>query len=84
MKKTLKPVTSSLLALTVIALTPLAQAQEVARVVSATPIVQQVATPRQVCSNEQVAVNGPKSGAGAAMGAIAGGAIGNSLSLIHI
>lgn len=79
MKKTLKPVTSSLLALTVIALTPLAQAQEVARVVSATPIVQQVATPRQVCSNEQVAVNGPKSGAGAAMGAIAGGAIGNSI-----
>jgi uncharacterized protein YcfJ len=79
MKNTLNPITSSLLTLTVIALTPFAQAQEVARVLSATPIVQQVATPRQVCTNEQVAVNGPKSGAGAAMGAIAGGAIGNSV-----
>jgi uncharacterized protein YcfJ len=55
-------------------------AQEVGRVLSATPIIQQVAVPRQVCSNEQVAVTQPKSGAGAVMGAIAGGAIGNAAS----
>jgi uncharacterized protein YcfJ len=53
-------------------------AQDVGRVISATPIIQQVGVPRQVCSNEQVAVTQPKSGAGAALGAIAGGAIGNA------
>jgi uncharacterized protein YcfJ len=55
------------------------QAQEVGRVISSTPIIQQVAVPRQVCTNQQVATEGQKSGAGAAMGAIAGGAIGNSM-----
>lgn len=55
------------------------QAQEVGRVISSTPIIQQVAVPRQVCNNEQVVTQGQKSGAGAAMGAIAGGAIGNSM-----
>jgi uncharacterized protein YcfJ len=55
------------------------QAQEVGRVISSTPIIQQVAVPRQVCNNEQVVSPGQKSGAGAAMGAIAGGAIGNSM-----
>ncbi|MDR3367862.1 hypothetical protein [Rhodoferax sp.] len=53
-------------------------AQEVGRVLSATPITQQVGVPRQVCTTEQVAVAQPKSGAGAALGAIAGGAIGNA------
>ena len=56
-----------------------AYAQEVGRVISSTPIIQQVAVPRQVCNNEQVVTPGQKSGAGAAMGAIAGGAIGNSM-----
>ena len=45
-----------------------AQAQEVGRVISSTPIIQQVAVPRQVCNNEQVVSQGSKSGAGAAMG----------------
>ncbi len=54
-------------------------AQEVGRVISSTPILQQVGTPRQVCTVEQVAVQQPKSGAGALMGAIAGGAAGNAL-----
>lgn len=54
-------------------------AQDVRRVISTTPIVQQMAVPRQVCTTEQVAVQAPKSGAGALMGAIAGGAIGNSV-----
>ncbi len=56
-----------------------AQAQEVGRVISSTPIIQQVAVPRQVCTQNQVVTPGQKSGAGAAMGAIAGGAIGNSM-----
>lgn len=54
-------------------------AQEMGRVLSATPIVQQMGVPRQVCSNEQVAVQQPKSGAGALMGGIAGGAMGNAI-----
>jgi uncharacterized protein YcfJ len=54
-------------------------AQDVGRVLSSTPVVQQVATPRQVCSNEQISYQGPKSGAGAVLGAIAGGAVGNAV-----
>ena len=54
-------------------------AQDVARVVSSTPVVQQVSVPRRVCTTEQVAVQGQKSGAGAVMGAIAGGAAGNAV-----
>lgn len=57
----------------------LSMAQEVGRVISATPIVQQVNSPRQVCTTEPVAVQQPKSGAGALMGAIAGGAMGNAI-----
>ena len=58
----------------------LVQAQEAqARVISSTPVIQQVAVPRQVCQDEQVAVPGQKSGAGAIMGGIAGGALGNAI-----
>ena len=56
-----------------------ALAQEVGRVISATPIIQQVGVPRQVCTTEQVASQQPRSGAGALMGAIAGGAMGNAV-----
>jgi uncharacterized protein YcfJ len=52
---------------------------EMGRVISSIPVVQQVAVPRQVCTNEQVTVAGQKSGAGAVMGGIAGGAIGNQI-----
>lgn len=52
--------------------------QDTGRVVSSTPIVTQVGVPRQVCTTEQVEVMQPKSGAGAAMGAIAGGALANA------
>jgi uncharacterized protein YcfJ len=57
----------------------LSLAQEVGRVVSSSPIVQQVGQPRNVCTTEQVSVQQPKSGAGALMGAIAGGAMGNAV-----
>jgi uncharacterized protein YcfJ len=54
-------------------------AQEVGRVISATPIIQQVGVPRQVCTTEQVASQQTRSGAGALMGAIAGGAMCNAV-----
>jgi uncharacterized protein YcfJ len=57
----------------------LSMAQEVGKVISSTPILQQVNVPRQVCTTEQVAVQQYKSGAGALMGAIAGGAMGNAI-----
>ncbi|MFN5774717.1 MAG: glycine zipper 2TM domain-containing protein, partial [Burkholderiaceae bacterium] len=56
-----------------------ATAQESGRVISRTPVIQQVAVPRQVCTNTQVATQGQKSGAGALMGAIAGGTVGNNI-----
>lgn len=59
--------------------TGLSFAQEVGRVLSSTPLVQQVSVPRQVCNTQQVAVQPAKSGAGALIGAIAGGAMGNAV-----
>jgi len=53
--------------------------REMGRVISSVPVMQQVAVPRQVCTNEEVYVPGAKSGAGAVMGGIAGGAIGNQI-----
>lgn len=53
-------------------------AQELGRVLSSSPITQQVGVPRQLCTTEQVQVTQPKSGAGAALGAIAGGALANA------
>lgn len=57
----------------------LAGAQEVGKVISSVQVIQQVSVPRQVCTQEQVAVQQNKSGAGAAMGAIAGGVLGNQI-----
>ena len=54
-------------------------AQEQGRVLSATPIVQQVGVPQQVCGNETVYSGNRTSGAGAVVGAIAGGAAGNAI-----
>jgi uncharacterized protein YcfJ len=71
------PVLAGVLALGAVGV---AQAQEAqARVISSTPVIQQVAVPRQVCQDEQFAVPGQKSGAGAIMGGIAGGALGNAI-----
>jgi len=66
-------------ALTLLSISALTQAQEVGKVLSSVQVFQQVAVPRQVCSQEQVAVQANKSGAGAAMGAIAGGVLGNQI-----
>ena len=50
-----------------------------ARVITSTPVVNQVAVPRQVCNTQQVITESQKSGGGALMGAVAGGAAGNAI-----
>ena len=73
---------STLAGLTIVSALPFAaqaQQQEMARVISTTPVMQQVAVPRQVCNNSTVVSQAPKSGAGAVMGAIAGGAVGSQI-----
>lgn len=57
----------------------MAQAAEMATVVSSTPVTASVAVPRQVCSDGQQFVQQRPSGAGAVIGAIAGGVIGHNL-----
>lgn len=48
-------------------------------VISVTPIVEQVVVARRVCNDEPMAVRRQPSGAGALLGAIAGGAMGNAI-----
>lgn len=69
----------SAVTLAALAASPQASAQEVGRVLSSTPVVQQFAVPRQVCNTGQAVVQQPKSGAGAVIGAIAGGVVGNQV-----
>ena len=68
-----------IVALALLSIGVLASAQEVGKVISSVQVIQQVAVPRQVCSQEQAPVQQNKSGAGAAMGAIAGGVLGNQI-----
>jgi uncharacterized protein YcfJ len=56
-----------------------ALAQEMGRVISSTPLVQQVGVPRQVCTVQPVVVSEPKTGAGAVLGALAGGGLGSAV-----
>ncbi len=76
MKKIL--VLSALSASSLLAFNALA-ADILARVITSTPVVQQVAVPRQVCNTQQVITETPKSGGGALLGAVAGGAVGNAI-----
>jgi uncharacterized protein YcfJ len=69
----------SLSALTCVGWISAVQAQEIGQVISRTPVYQQVAVPRQVCTQSQVLVPAQNSGAGAVMGAVAGGALGNAI-----
>lgn len=56
------------------------QGREMGRVLSVTPVTQQVAVPQQVCHNEAVYSGGRQpSGAGAVLGAVAGGLVGNAI-----
>ncbi|HSV78651.1 MAG TPA: glycine zipper 2TM domain-containing protein [Ramlibacter sp.] len=56
-----------------------AAAQEVGNVISSTPIVQQVAVPRQLCGQQPMVVQRQPSGAGSLLGAIAGAGVGNTI-----
>ena len=77
MKKPL--VISTVAAAAALSALPASAMDIMARVISSTPVVQQVAVPRQVCNNQQFITEAPKSGGGALLGAIAGGVIGNSI-----
>ena len=55
---------------------PAAFAQETGRVISSTPVVQQVAVPQQNCAPQAVRQS---SGGGAVLGAIIGGVLGNGI-----
>lgn len=70
---------SSVVAAVGLACTPASAMDIMAPVISSTPVVQQVAVPRQVCNTQAVITQAPKSGAGALMGALAGGAAGNAI-----
>jgi uncharacterized protein YcfJ len=61
-----------------LALSGFAHAQDIAQVLSRTAVYQQVAMPRQTCT-QSVTPNAPTSGGGAMVGAIAGGVIGSAL-----
>lgn len=51
---------------------------DMAQVLSAVPVVQQLAVPQQVCRIEQQTVQQANTGAGALLGTVAGGAVGNA------
>ena len=79
MKHTIR-ISLSLLTLAASAAGSVAMAQEQGRVISTTPVITQVAVPRQVCTQEQVVTqSNSKSGAGALIGGVAGGAVGNAI-----
>ena len=59
--------------------TTAAHAAEYGTVISSTPVTASVAVPRQECSEGQALVQTPPSGAGALLGAIAGGVLGHNL-----
>jgi uncharacterized protein YcfJ len=77
MKKTL--VISSVAAAALLAALPASAMDIMARVISSTPMVQQVAVPRQVCNNQQYISEAPRTGGGALLGALVGGVAGNAI-----
>lgn len=72
LSKTLAP-------LALMALWPAAHSQEMARVISSTPVIQQVTVPRQVCAETPVVIQGQRSGVGTVAGAVTGGIIGSQI-----
>ena len=77
MKQTL--IFSSVAAAALLAALPASAMDIMARVISSTPVVQQVAVPRQVCNNQQYITEAPRSGGGALLGALIGGVAGNAI-----
>ncbi len=73
------PVISAGVAAALLAALPASAMDIMARVISSTPVVQQVAVPRQVCNNQQYITEAPRSGGGALLGALIGGVAGNAI-----
>ena len=71
--------TKTLAPLALLAVWPAVQSQEVARVISSTPVIQQVTVPRQICTETPVAMRGQRSGVGSVVGAVTGGIIGSQV-----
>ncbi len=67
------------LAPSLLLVSPSAQAQELARIMSSTPILQSVAVPQNICRQEYVQTPVYNSGGGAILGALAGGIIGSQI-----
>ena len=74
-----KVIVLSVLASTSLLALSASAADILARVLTSTPVVQQVAVPRQVCNNQQIITETTRSGGGALLGAVAGGAVGNAI-----
>lgn len=74
----MRNITKLSLLLSGVAASTLSMAQDVGRVISSTPVMQQVAMPQRVCQTQQVVVQEPNSGAGAVIGMIAGAALGQA------
>ena len=55
------------------------QAQEQAKVISSRPLTHQFTMPQQICGTVPMFMAEPKTGAGAVLGAIAGGAVGSAI-----
>ena len=72
-------VISSVATAALLAALPASAMDIMARVISSTPVVQQVAVPRQVCNNQQYITEAPRSGGGALLGALIGGVAGNAI-----
>ncbi|MBL0420212.1 glycine zipper 2TM domain-containing protein [Ramlibacter sp. AW1] len=79
MKKSLASGALGALTLVAPAIHAQAQPQEVGRVISSVPVIQQVAVPRQICNSQPVVVQQPSSGGGALLGALVGGAAGHGI-----
>src|SRR5436309_3523418 len=77
MSTMLKTSLAAAAAMTLLGATASAGAAQYARVVSATPVTDSVAAPRQECYQGEQVVQAQPSGAGALIGAIAGGVVGN-------
>ena len=73
----LKITAGAVLAAGLAGVTGIARAAEYADVVSATPVVNSVAVPRQECANIEQQVQRQPSGGGALIGALVGGVVGN-------
>ena len=73
------PVISAGVAAALLAALPASAMDIMARVISSTPVVQQVAVPRQICNNQQYITEAPRSGGGALLGALIGGVAGNAI-----